>query len=82
MAEPSRTHMQGFKKADPDRWEFANANFQRDRPDLMQHIQRRKGQAKDHQPSNALIASGQSAIEVRSADMHSHAGWSAYLCEA
>lgn len=31
----------------------------------MQHIQRRKGQSKDHPPSNALIASGQSAIEVR-----------------
>lgn len=56
--------MQGFKKIDPDRWEFANANFQRDRPDLMSSIQRRKGQTKEQAPSNALIASGQNVIEV------------------
>lgn len=56
--------MQGFKKIDPDRWEFANSNFQRDRPDLMSSIQRRKGQTKEQPSSNALIASGQNVIEV------------------
>ncbi|XRB14639.1 heat shock transcription factor [Pseudoscourfieldia marina] len=36
----------GFKKTDPDRWEFRNDGFAKDRRDLLATITRRKAQAK------------------------------------
>jgi hypothetical protein len=52
--------VQGFRKSDPDLWQFSNDHFIRGRKDLLTEIQRKKTAA----AGKEATAPGAAAIEV------------------
>ena len=54
--------LQGFRKADPDQWEFANQHFVRGQRDALKEITRKK--AAGDRAQQLTLSQPQPAIEV------------------
>lgn len=63
--------MQGFRKVDPDKWEFANEGFRRGEKHLLKYIRRKKNPSQSQTAQNA----GDSSVEVGCFGLDTEVDW-------